>query len=113
MSHVLDKLPSKVLPNNLIVKVIDKNEDKEQVTESGIILSVNNDQKNKGRLVEVKVVRVPPYQRLPDRVVGLDRNLYEGAKCYVYHPSLTEEFSVGDQNYYFCRIEDVLLVEED
>ena len=59
MGYKLSSLPRKVLPNNLLVKVVDKKEELSQVTASGIILEYNEDQQTKSRLTAVEVILVP------------------------------------------------------
>ena len=110
MSYKLSSLPRKVLPNNLLVKIVDKNEELSQVTESGIILEYNESQKTKSRLTEVEVILVPSYIRTQTNITSVEENITVGSIVYAYHPSLHDEIEVNGEVYYYLRYEDIFAV---
>lgn len=105
--YKLERLPKKVLPNNLLVKIIDKDEDPEKVTDSGIVLKFNDSQKRKARLTEVEVVLVPNYVRTENGTSPLDSIICKGCTVLAYHPSLHNPIEVDGVVYYYLRYEDV------
>lgn len=110
MSYKLDTLPSKVLPNNLLVKIVDKKESLSQTTDSGLILEYSDDQRSKSRLTEVEVILIPSYIRTPTSIAPVDESIVEGCMVYAYYPSLHDEIEVDGVSYYYLRYEDVVAI---
>ena len=110
MSYKLDSIPRKVLPNNLLVKVVDEKEKLSQVTDSGIILEYNEDQKTKSRLTEVEVILIPSYIRTQTNIAPVDENITIGCTVLSYYPSLHDEIEVDGVSYFYLRYEDIVAI---